>query len=95
MRDDDFAMWLKQIHKTKNGSFLTVAAQRDAVSRCRRIERHEVDLDEHFKKDKMTNLLTRVNNHSIPINGNIKNGTASLVNAANLYRSFCFYRLHP
>jgi hypothetical protein len=79
VRYDDFSMWLKQIHKTKNGSPLTAAAQRDAISRCRRIKRYEGDLDEHFKKDKMTNLLNRINNHSITIDGNVKNGTASLL----------------
>jgi hypothetical protein len=72
MREDSFATWLEQIHKTKDGSPLTLAAQRDALSRCRRIERHEGNLDEHFKKDKMSNLLNRINNHSIPIDGNVK-----------------------
>jgi hypothetical protein len=80
---------LEQIHKTKDGSPLTLAAQRDAISRCRRIERHEGNLDEHFKKDKMASLLNSISNYSIPIDGNVKNGTASLLNAANLYISFC------
>lgn len=92
MREDGFATWLEKIHKTKDGSPLTLAAQRDALSRCGRIERHEGSLDEHFKKDNMVSLLNSISNHSIPIDGNIKNGTVSLLNAANLYLSFCFYR---
>ncbi|MGZ8226203.1 MAG: hypothetical protein ACXWT3_06130 [Methylococcaceae bacterium] len=94
MRDDDFAVWLE-----KTG--LTTRAQSDAKSRCRRIEQSEDDLDKHFVKDSMESLLDRLKysradesdgvlvKHNIPINGDMVNGTASLLSAAKKYQKFC------
>jgi hypothetical protein len=95
LRDDNFAIWLRT-HQTKRGVLLGVPAQRDAKSRCRRIDRYEGDLDKHFIGDRMASLLNRLEyssdisvRHSIPIKGDMANGTASLLNAANLYHFFC------
>lgn len=101
MRDDAFATWLSQTHRTKAGGRLGKRPQADARSRCKRIESYEGDLDTQFRRDRMAALLSRLTfsrgdersgvapTHEIPIHGDLVNGTASLRNAANLYRSFC------
>ena len=70
------------------------------LSNCRRIEMFEGDLDDHFNKDSGVNLSNRLQystqdqknstqaKHSIPINGNIYNGTATFRSAASLYFKF-------
>jgi hypothetical protein len=101
MRDDDFAMWLEQNYRTKQGTRLETRPRSDARSRCKRIERYEGNLDIHFAQDRMNSLLEALAysrdderggvslRHHIPIDGDEVNGTASLRNAANLYRLFC------
>jgi hypothetical protein len=78
------------------GGRLVVAAQRDAVSRCRRVEASEGDLDTHYDRDEMHDLLARFTfsrhdiapAHHIEISGDVYNGTASLRNALRLYGEF-------
>ncbi|HKY29053.1 MAG TPA: hypothetical protein VJM12_14025 [Pyrinomonadaceae bacterium] len=101
MRDDAFATWLSQKHRTRTGTRLGTRPQADARSRCRRVESYEGDLDEHFRRDQMATVIARLTysradeggglapRHDIPIDGDVVNGTASLRNAANLYRLFC------
>jgi hypothetical protein len=36
------------------------AARGDAMSRCRRVERYQGDLDDHYRGDKMTGLLSHL-----------------------------------
>ena len=100
MRDDAFAIWLAQTHRTRAGARLGARPQSDAKSRCRRIESIEGSLDGHFARDRMKILLSRLAYsrlderggvsplHRIPIDGDVVSGTASLRNAANLYRLF-------
>lgn len=66
-------------------------------SNCNRVERFEGSIKDHFEKDKCNSLLMRLEysmddqvhniapKHSIPIDGNIFNGTATLRQAVNLY----------
>ena len=96
MRDDDFAVWLEKTD-------LTTRAQSDTKSRCRRIEKSEddLDLDKEFVQDSMEGLLDSLKysradesggvlvKHLIPINGDLVNGTASLLSAAKKYQKFC------
>jgi hypothetical protein len=101
MRDDEFASWLSETHRTRVGTRLGRRPQSDALSRCRRVESHEGNLDAHFARDRMKHLLDRLTysrtderngisaRHSISIDGDVVNGTASLRNAADLYRRFC------
>lgn len=70
------------------------------ISNCRNVENFEGDLDQHFIKDYGLSLLEKLsystkeqqNNspakHKIPINGNIRTGSATLKQAVNLYMSF-------
>src|SRR5258706_11115863 len=89
MRDDAFATWLSQTHRTKAGGRLGRRPQADARSRCKRIESYEGDLDAHFRRDRMATVLDRLTysrvderggvtpRHDIPIDGDLVNGTAS------------------
>lgn len=95
MREQEFRFWLE--HHTD----LTDDAQKNALSRCRRVERYEGELDGHFEADRLQGLLDRLTYttedeayharplHTIPINGNIRNGTASLSSAIRTYQRFC------
>ena len=70
------------------------------LSNCRRIEEFEGDLDDHFNRNSGVILIDRLQysaqdqrrgaqaKHSIPINGNVYNGTATFRSAANLYFKF-------
>ena len=80
---------------------------RNRLSDCDRLARHEGDLDAHFDKDGMEDLLARLTystgdqrrdlppKHCVPINGDIRTGTATLKSAAKLYRSFREYDGKP
>jgi hypothetical protein len=101
MKENEFETWLKEGYVTRNGTPLEKRPRGDALSRCRRVEKYEGDLDAHFKKDKMRSLLESLTytkadqeagvspQHTIPIDGNILNGTASLRNAVKLYLQLC------
>jgi len=70
------------------------------ISNCRNVENYEGDLDQHFIKDYGLSLLKKLsystseerNNstakHKIPIYGNMRNGSATLKQAVNLYMTF-------
>ena len=76
----------------------------NAKSRCRRVEKYEGDLDEHYEADGMLGLLNKLEytvedesynrppRHSIPIKGSKKSsmreGTASLKDAVKVYCDF-------
>ena len=93
MQESQFYNWL-----INNGYDDRTISSR--LSNCRRIEEFEGDLDDHFSKDSGANLISRLQyssqnqtngekeKHSIPINGNIYNGTATFRSAANLYFKF-------
>jgi hypothetical protein len=105
MLDSEFADWLANAYRTRTGTRLIVAAQRDAISRCRRVERHEGDLDRHYLQDRMNALIVRFEystedavrcllpGHAVPISGDLREGTASLKSALMLYRAFRGSRL--
>ncbi|MBM9521267.1 hypothetical protein JWG39_15715 [Desulforhopalus vacuolatus] len=101
MKENEFEKWLIDEYVTRNGTRLQKRPRSDAKSRCKRVEKHEGNLDSHYKMDGMRSLLNSLAysksdqdagvspKHSIPIEGDILNGTASLRNAVNLYCQFC------
>ena len=101
MKENEFEKWLIDEYVTINGTRLQKQPRSDAKLRCKRVEKHEGNLDSHYKKDGLRSLLNShayrksdqdagvSPKHSIPIDGNILNGTASLRNAVNLYFQFC------
>lgn len=89
-----FKVWLDE----ENGSdFRTIQSR---ISNCRTVENYEGDLDEHFIKDNGLSLLDILaystedernqmpTNHKIPINGNLRTGSATLKQAVKLYMTF-------
>lgn len=90
MRELEFINWLEKNNYDKN----TISSR---VSNCRRVEDFEGDLDYHYNIDKMSGLIDRLtytikdsrsntpHRHSIPINGDVYNGTATLKAAVKLY----------
>lgn len=93
MRENDFYNWL-----INNGLQENTANSR--LNNCIRVCRYEGDLDMHYDRDRCQKLLSRltctrnkanhhsVPRHSIPMNGNIINGTATLRSAVNRYIDF-------
>lgn len=73
---------------------------RSRVSNCKRVAQFEGDLRQHFKKDECRDLLDRLiytardqrlsrkPNHGIPIDGDVRTGSATLKQAVSLYVQF-------
>lgn len=94
MRIEQFQDWLRNVRGLPKRSIGS------RISNCKRLERYEGDLDQHFERDRMVDLLGRLAysttderthtppRHGIPITGNVYNGTATLRSAATLYKDF-------
>lgn len=94
MRTEQFENWLLDVRGLAENS------AKARLSNARTLERYEGDLDVHFDEDRMGGLLARLaysaederrgaqQLHQVPIRGNVRNGTATLKSAANLYREF-------
>ena len=73
---------------------------RSRTANCDRLAHYEGDLDAHFDNDGMAGLLSRLTystndqreglppRHRVPINGDVRNGTATLKSAATLFMKF-------
>ena len=93
MKEESFKNWLIQ-----NGQDTRTIQSR--ISNCKTVERYEGNLDDHFIKDNGLSLLEKLSystgderknisaKHKIPINGNIRNGSATLKQATKLYMTF-------
>lgn len=94
MKIKEFTEWL---NLTYPESPTTV---KNRLSNCKNVEKHYGDLEKHFQKDHLNGLLEifsystddeRKNKdpkHNIPINGNIRTGTATLKQSIKLYKEF-------
>jgi len=88
MLDHDFKQWML----SEGFSEGTVNTR---IANCRKVERYEGSLDEHYDSDRCRSLLERMKylpnqqqKHSIPIDGDVKNGMSALCSAVRLYVSF-------
>jgi hypothetical protein len=93
MNTEKFKDWLEF-----NGKPLNTIQNR--ISNCRNVEKYEGDLDQHYIKDYGLSLLKKLSystsderntspaKHKIPIDGNMRNGSATLKQAVNLYMTF-------
>ena len=94
MRKDEFARYLREVRgqgESTVGTFL---------SRCVRLEKWEGDLDVHFGRDGMKDLIDRLTysaederqglqpRHDVPIRGDRRKISAALKTAASAYRDF-------
>ena len=94
---DAFARYLREMRRMGDTTI------RSRVSNCKRVAQFEGDLDDHFDRDECRNLLNRLayssrdqnlglkTKHGIPINGDIRTGSATLKQAVSLYVQ---YRQH-
>jgi hypothetical protein len=94
MKTEEFAMWLKE---TKNYKTNVLQAR---LSTCRRVEAYYSDLDSHYRKDRGKHLSTsfsyslrderekKLTLHVVPMNGNLRAGTATMKAAIKLYIQF-------
>ena len=92
MKENDFKAWLAVEYDSATCS--------TRLSNCKRVEAFEGDLDTHFEEDRCRSLLekltytredereNRSSLHSIPIAGDIYNGTATLRASVRLYNKF-------
>lgn len=99
MQSNKFYNWLINERKLRPNT------ARSRISNCERICRYCGDIDINYKKDKCQSLLAtmeytvddeRINlppRHSIPIDGNIRTGTATLKQALLLYMQFLSHDL--
>lgn len=96
MQCEQFKNWLCSTKKLKESTAMS------RLSNCKRVEQYEGDLDTHFAQDQLSMLLNKLTYskeddrqklppyHSIPINGDIYNGTATLHSAITLYQEYKF-----
>lgn len=87
--DEKFYEWLSQKYAPNTAH--------SRMSNCETVENYEGDLNNHYNNDRGALLISRLtytaedennNNpprHNIPINGNIRNGTATYKSAVRLY----------
>lgn len=95
MRTEKFEKWLVKIRLQKPN------VVRCRIANCRRVEQYYHDLDNHFQKDggrSLMDLLTystddqrynKPTQHNIPIDGDVRTGSATLKQAVHLYMLFC------
>lgn len=101
MKTDLFRNWLIDIHEYKP------KVVQSRVSNCKRVDRY-YDLDAHFIKDGGLELLElfkyttedqrnrKPTKHIIPIDGDLRTGSATFKSAVTLYMTFCEdYRDNP
>jgi len=92
--------WETEFRSFLEGVTRNVAVQRDYVARCRTVSEHEGSIFNHYRLNQGKALLDRLTynttdersgakqRHSIPIDGNIRKGTASYRTAVNRYFDF-------
>jgi hypothetical protein len=93
MLEKEFKDWLSNKYNSEG----TINAR---LANCLTVCEYEGDLDEHFPKDSCETIISNLTystdderhkrkpRHNIPINGNIRNGTATLKQAVKLYIEF-------
>ena len=92
MQEQPFRAWLRDVQE------LRMDYIRNLVSQCRRVERHDGDLDSHWKSDGLKEVLDRLTYSRederdgrpprIPIDGDVYNATAMLKSAVGYYCDF-------
>lgn len=104
MQERQFRDYLRDRHVGKSGGALTENTIRSRIANCKRIEAYEGNLDDLVDRDGLSDLLSRLDyttadqgagkplQHKVPIDGDWRNGSATLKAAAELYKKF---RTHP
>lgn len=100
MMKSAFRNHLRSLHGRDGRRRFKESTIQNRISNCKNVERYEGDLDQHFDNDQCRNLLRRltysaadqdmkrVPRHNIPIDGDVRNGSATLKSAVKLYAEF-------
>lgn len=100
MKTNDFRSWLSKAYRTRRGYSLGMRTIDSRIANCVTVEDAEGNLDTHFDRDQMNELIRRLTYsrsdelkevpplHGIAIHGDVYEGTATLKSAALLYRKF-------
>lgn len=92
MQRDGFEQWLKTYESERSGGLLGPGAIRDALSRCKRVERRlGVDLDAEIRRGgDAAPFVGRVTASvkKLGIKGHQERGLASIVRAVRLYGAY-------
>jgi hypothetical protein len=97
MKEREFTEWLEGRYVTPDGTRMQAPARASRVSNCRRIDEQLGDLDGHWRRDQLSDVIDLLTysrhdagpKHRIPIAGDAYTGTATLRAAARLYAHFC------
>ncbi len=101
MKVKEFKDWLRNVYAPKSGKQLDEDTITSRIANCKTVEAHEGELDKHQSVDCMSDLLSRLSystadqrqnlpmRHRIPIDGDRRNGSATLKSAVTLYKHFC------
>lgn len=94
MKIEEFKKWMKEFCDFNDTTI------NNRISNCKKIESSYGDLEDIFRKDKCLQIINDLSyttkderenlppKHIIPINGNVRNGSATLKRAVNLYVEF-------
>ena len=94
---ESFSLYLRDVAGQR------LSTVRSRVSNCKRVEKFEGDLDTHFDADGCHDLLDRLTysshdqqfgapqRHQVPIQGDVRNGSATLKQAVALYVNYRRY----
>lgn len=94
MDSEGYQKWLLSVKGLKRSTCLS------RISNCAKVERYEGDLDLHYERDRLGQLLERLSytaqderyrlpaRHKVPLTGSVRRGTAPLKSAVTLYRDF-------
>lgn len=100
MQWQQFREYLRHDYIGKSGQQLSESTIQSRIGNCRTVEKYEGNLDLQFDSDGLSNLLFRLNYsvadqaagkplaHKIPINGDWRNGSATLKAAVALYQQY-------
>ncbi|MGN0072853.1 MAG: hypothetical protein ACI36W_03530 [Coriobacteriales bacterium] len=94
MDSEGYQKWLLSVKGLMRSTCLS------RISNCAKVERYEGDLDLHYERDRLAELLAKLSytadderrglpaRHKVPLTGSLRRGTAPLKSAVTLYRDF-------
>lgn len=95
MRIEEFKEWLAEIYPE------TPSTVSNRISNCKKVENYHGDLDKHYEQNGCNALMDELSysvmderenkpsKHLVPIDGNMRTGSATLKQAVRLYSQFC------
>ena len=60
MKHEDFDLWLRNVYVTRDSGQMDDSTRGSRTANCRTVENYEGDLDEHFERDGLKDLISRL-----------------------------------